>query len=67
MQTRLKNSDILSGVDCRNLCSISNPSDAYEYFLKVYSGIYDLEIPLKTIWAKKTVKSLHDQMYFKIA
>ena len=60
MQTRLKNSDILSGVDCRNLCSISKPSDAYEYFLKFYSGIYDLEIPLKTIWVKKTVKSLHD-------
>ena len=31
--------DILSEVDWENLYSISNPNDAYEYFLKVFSGI----------------------------
>ena len=36
-----------------NLYSISNPNDAYEYFLKVFSGIYDLAFPLKTISVKK--------------
>ena len=36
-----------------NLHSISNLDDAYEYFLKVFSGIYDLALPLKTISVKK--------------
>ena len=30
--------DILSEVDWGNLHSISTPNDAYEYFLKVFSG-----------------------------
>ena len=38
--------DILSEVDWGNLYSISNPNDAYEYFLKVFSGICDLAFPL---------------------
>ena len=45
--------DILSEVDWENLYSISNPYDAYEYFLKVFSGIYDLAFPLKTFSVKK--------------
>ena len=45
--------DILSEVDWGNLYSISNPNDAYEYFLKVFSGIYDLAFPLKTFLVKK--------------
>ena len=45
--------DILSEVDWGNLYSIFNPSDAYEYFLKVFSGIYDLAFPLKTISVKR--------------
>ena len=45
--------DILSEVTWGNLCSISNPNDAYEYFLKVFSGIYDLAFPLKIISVKK--------------
>ena len=45
--------DILSEVDSGNLHSISNPSDAYEYFLKVFSGIYDLVFPLKTFSVKR--------------
>ena len=40
-------------MDWGNLYSISNPNDAYEYFLKVFSGIYDLAIPLKTFSVKK--------------
>ena len=36
-----------------NLYSISNPNDAYEYFLKVFSGIYDLAFPLKTFSVKR--------------
>ena len=49
--------DILSEVDWANLHSISNPNDAYEYFLKVFSGIYDLAFPLKTFSVKrKTLK-----------
>ena len=44
--------DILSEVNWGNLYSISNPNDAYEYFLKVFSGIYDLAFPLKTISVK---------------
>ena len=42
-----KFADILSEVNWGNLYSISNPNDAYEYFLKVFSGIYDLTFPLK--------------------
>ena len=54
MQTRFKNSrDILSEVDWGNLYSISNPNDAYEYFLKVFSGICDLAFPLKTFSVKR--------------
>ena len=39
--------DILSEVNSGNLFLISNPNDAYEYFLKVFSGIYDLAFPLQ--------------------
>ena len=42
--------NILSEVDWGNLCSISNPN---EYFLKVFSGTYDLAFPLKTISVKR--------------
>ena len=45
--------DILSEVDWENLYSITNPNDTYEYFLKVFSGIYDLAFPLKTFSVKK--------------
>ena len=45
--------DFLSDVDCGSLYSISNPNDAYEYFLKVFSGIYDLAFPLKTFPVKR--------------
>ena len=45
--------DILSDVNWGKLYLISNPNDAYEYFLKVFSGIYDLAFPLKTISVKK--------------
>ena len=45
--------DTLSEVDWRNLNSISNPNDAYEYFLNVSSGIYDLASPLKTFSVKR--------------
>ena len=45
--------DILSDVDWRVLYSKSNPNDAYEYFLKVFSGIYDIAFPLKTISVKR--------------
>ena len=45
--------DILSEVDWGNLYSISNPNDAYEYLLKVFSGIYDLAFPLKTFSVKR--------------
>ena len=45
--------DILSEMNWGNLYSISNPNDAYEYFLKVFSGIYDLAFPLKTISVKR--------------
>ena len=31
----------------------SNPKDAYEYFLKVFSVIYDLALPFKTISVKR--------------
>ena len=44
---------ILSEVDWGNLYSISNPNDAYEYFLKVFSGIYDLAFRLKTFSVKR--------------
>ena len=45
--------DNLSEVNCWNLYSISNPNEAYEYFLKVFSGIYDLAFPLKTFSVKR--------------
>ena len=45
--------DILSEVVWGNLYSISNPNDAYEYFLKVFSVIYDLAFPLKTFPVKR--------------
>ena len=67
MQTRFKNSerDILSEVNWGNLHLISNPNDAYEYFSKVFSRIYDLAFPLKTISVKKnSSKSLYDQKAF---
>ena len=51
-----------------NLYTISIPNDGYEYFLKVFSGIYDLAFSLKTISVKKKnyAKSLDDQRPFKI-
>ena len=59
--------DIFSEVNWGNLYSISNPNNAYEYVLKVFSGIYNLAFPLKTISVKKnSAKSLHDQRPFKI-
>ena len=59
--------DILSEVTWGNLHSISSPNDAYDYFLKVFSGIYNLAFPLKTISIEKdSAKSLYDQMPFKI-
>ena len=58
--------DILSEVNWGNLYPISKPNDAYEYFLKVFSGIYDLAFRLKTVSAKKnSVKSLDDQRPLK--
>ena len=58
---------IWSEVNWGNLYSISNPNNAYEYFLKIFLGIYDLAFPLKTISVKKkTAKSLDDQIPFKI-
>ena len=45
--------DILSQVNLGNLYPISNPNDAYEYFLNVFSGKYDLAFPLNTISVKK--------------
>ena len=45
--------DNLSEVDWGNLYSIFKPNDAYEYFLKVFSGIYDLAFPLKTFSVKR--------------
>ena len=40
-------------MDWGNLYSISNPNDAYEYFLKVFSDICDLTFPLKTFSIKR--------------
>ena len=45
--------DILSEVNWGNLYLISNHNHSYEYFLKVFSGIYDIAFPLKTISVKK--------------
>ena len=48
----------LSEVHCGSLYSISNPNNAYEYLLKVFSGIYNLAFPLKTISVKsKTLQN----------
>ena len=59
--------DILSEVNWGNLYLISNPNDAYEYFLKVFSRIYGVAFPLKTISVKKnSSKSLDNQRPFKI-
>ena len=59
--------DILSEVNWGYLYSISKPNDAYEYFLKDFSGIYNLAFPLKTISVKKnSAESLDDQRPFKI-
>ena len=59
MQTRFKNLEIFY--------SISNPNDAYECFLKVFSGTYDLAFYLKTISFKKnSAKSLVDQRPFRL-
>ena len=59
--------DILSEVDWENLYSISNPNDAYEYFLNVFSGICDLAFSLKTFSVKRnSAKSLDDQRSFEI-
>ena len=59
--------DILSEVNWAKLYSISNPNDAYEYFLKVFSGICDLAFSLKAISVKKnSAKSLDNQRPFKI-
>ena len=60
IRKRIKNADsiqefrdILYEVDWGNLYSISNPIDAYEYFVKVFSGMYDLAFPLKTVSVKR--------------
>ena len=45
--------EILSEVHWGNLYSISNHNDAYEYFLKVLSGIYNLAFPLKMFSVKR--------------
>ena len=71
IKKRIINADSIqefeSEVNWGNLYWISNPKDAYEYFLKVFSGIYDLAFPLKTISVKKNSrKSLDDQRPFKI-
>ena len=67
MQTRFKNSEILPEMDWGSLYSMSNPNDAYEYFLKFFSGIYNLAFLLKTISVKKnSAKSLDVQRPFKI-
>ena len=59
--------DILSEVDWEHLYSISNPNDPHQFFLKVFSVIYDLAFPLKTFSVKKnSAKSLDDQKPFKI-
>ena len=60
--------DILSEVNWWDLYAISNRNDAYEYFLKVFSGIYDIAFPLKTISVKKknSAKSLDDPRPCKI-
>ena len=56
--------DILSEVDWGNLYSISNPKDAYEYFLKVFSGICNLAFILKTNSVKrKTAKFFDDRPF----
>ena len=39
--------DILSEVDWGNLYSISNLNNVYKYFLKVFSGIYNLAFSVK--------------------
>ena len=45
-------------MDSGNQSSISNSSDAYKYFLKVFSGIDDLAFLLKTIVVKsKTLQN----------
>ena len=50
--------DVFSEVNWGNLYSISNPNDAYEYFFTVFSGIYDLAFPLKTMSVKtKTLQN----------
>ena len=41
--------DILSEVDWGNPYSIPNPNDAYEYFMKVFSGICNLEFSLSKL------------------
>ena len=48
--------DILSELDQRNLHSISNPNNAYKYFFKIFSGLYDLGFPLKTIFVKRKTR-----------
>ena len=47
--------DILSEVDWRNLYTISNSNDAYEYFSNIFSGIHDLAFPLKTISVERKI------------
>ena len=51
--------DILSEVDWENLYSISNPNDANEYFLKVFSGIYDLAFLSKLSRLKEKLCKIH--------
>ena len=58
---------ILSEVNWGSLYSISNPNDTYEYFLRFFSGIYDLAFPLKIVSVKKdSAKSVDDQRPLKI-
>ena len=45
--------NILSEVNWGKLYSVFNPNDAYKYFLKFFSGIYDLGFLLKISRLKK--------------
>ena len=45
--------DVLCETNWGNLYLISNPNDVYEYFLKIFSGTYDLAFPLKTNLVKR--------------
>ena len=54
MKTQFKNSEIsyLKWIEGTSIPYLT-PNDAYEYFLNVFSGIYDLAFLLKTISVKR--------------